>query len=150
MVTRKENGVTLTELAVYIAVMLIILGIMTTVSTFFYGNLGVLRDSAQYAAQFDSFNGYFTVDVKQNSDVILKNNNTIIFEDGTTYVYNETDEGIYRGNQKVATNVKLFNVSKRTITVNNVEKNILRINIIIGNGAKTLFNKTIDYTLKYW
>ena len=149
MVRKSERGVTLTELAVYITVMLMILAIMTTVSTFFYNNLGILKGSAQYAAQFDSFNSYLTVDVKSNSDVIVKNN-TIIFENGTTYVYNEADEGVCRENQKIATNVKSFNISKRTITVNNVEKNILRVNIIIGNSSKTLFNKTIDYTLKYW
>ena len=39
-------------------------------------------------------------------------------------MYNEADEGIYRGNQKIATNVKTFNVSKKTITINNVDKNI--------------------------
>ena len=48
------------------------------------------------------------------------------------------------------TNVKTFNVSKKTITINNVDKNILTVQIIIGNSSKTLFNRTIDYTLKYW
>ena len=149
MVRKEESGVTLTELSVYIVVMILVLGIMTTISSFFYDNIDVVKESAQYAAQFDSFNSYFTVDVKENSDVNVSDK-TIIFENGITYVYNESDEGIYRGNQKVATNVKAFNVSKRTITVNNVDKNIVSVNVIIGNSTQTLFNKTIDYTLKYW
>lgn len=146
---KNQKGVTLTELVVYITVMLAVLGVMASISSFFYSNLGIVKESAQYAAQFDSFNSYITVDAKNNKDVAVKDK-TLIFEDGTTYVYNEADEGIYRGNQKIATNVKTFNVSKKTITINNVDKNILTVQIIIGNSSKTLFNRTIDYTLKYW
>ncbi len=146
---KNQKGVTLTELVVYITVMLAVLGVMTSISSFFYNNLGIVKESAKYSAQFDSFNSYITVDIKNNKDVVVKNK-TLIFEDGTTYVYNEADEGIYRGNQKIATNVKTFNVSKKTITINNVDKNILTVQIIIGNSSKTLFNRTIDYTLKYW
>lgn len=146
---KNQKGVTLTELVVYITVMLAVLGVMASVSSFFYNNLGIVKESAKYSAQFDSFNSYITVDIKNNKDVVVKNK-TLIFEDGTTYVYNEADEGIYRGNQKIATNVKTFNVSKKTITINNVDKNILTVQIIIGNSSKTLFNRTIDYTLKYW
>lgn len=146
---KNQKGVTLTELVVYITVMLAVLGVMTSISSFFYNNLGIVKESAKYSAQFDSFNSYITVDIKNNKDVVVKNK-TLIFEDGITYVYNEADEGIYRGNQKIATNVKTFNVSKKTITINNVDKNILTVQIIIGNSSKTLFNRTIDYTLKYW
>ena len=146
---KNQKGVTLTELVVYITVMLAVLGVMTSISSFFYNNLGIVKESAKYSAQFDSFNSYITVDIKNNKDVVVKNE-TLIFEDGTTYVYNEADEGIYRGNQKIATNVKTFNVSKKTITINNVDENILTVQIIIGNSSKTLFNRTIDYTLKYW
>lgn len=146
---KNQKGVTLTELVVYITVMLAVLGVMDSISSFFYNNLGIVKESAKYSAQFDSFNSYITVDIKNNKDVVVKNK-TLIFEDGTTYVYNEADEGIYRGNQKIATNVKAFNVSKKTITINNVDKNILTVQIIIGNSSKTLFNRTIDYTLKYW
>lgn len=146
---KNQKGVTLTELVVYITVMLAVLGVMTSISSFFYNNLGIVKESAKYSAQFDSFNSYITVDIKNNKDVVVKNK-TLIFKDGTTYVYNEADEGIYRGNQKIATNVKTFNVSKKTITINNVDKNILTVQIIIGNSSKTLFNRTIDYTLKYW
>ena len=73
---------------------------------------------------------------------------TVIFDDGTTYVYE--GNSLYRGQEKVATNVTDFEVSKKTITINNVDKNILRIKLTLGNSSKTLFNKNIDYTLKYW
>ena len=146
---KSEKGITLTTLVVYIIVMLIVVGIMSTISTFFYKNLGIVRDSAKYASEFDKFNSYIVKDVKNNTDFKI-DDNIITFEDGTTYVYNAEDEGLYRGKMKIATNVKSFSASKKTIFINSVNKQILTVNIIIGNSSKNLINKQIDYTLKYW
>lgn len=148
---KSEKGITLTSLVIYIIVISIVVGVMATISTFFYSNLDVVRDSAKYASEFDKFNSYIVKDVKNNKKVNVDNSaGTIIFEDGTTYMYNENDKGIYRGKTKIATHVEGFSCSKKTITVNNVDKEILTVKIIIGNSNKTLLNKQIDYTLKYW
>ena len=74
----------------------------------------------------------------------------VVFGDDTTYKYNEEEETIYRGEFKVASHVKYFNVTSSTKTVDNVEKEILTIKIIIGDSTQNLINQTIDYTLKYW
>jgi hypothetical protein len=147
---KHEKGVTLLELSVYMIVILFVVGIMATISNFFYKNLGVVRSSARYAAQFDIFNSYFIKDVKANNDVNIDTSNTIVFTDGTTYVYKPDNKSIYRGKQKIASNVESFVVSKKLVMVNSVKKNIISVKIIIGNSTKTWFNKTIDYTLKYW
>lgn len=148
---KSEKGITLISLTVYIIVMLVVIGILETISTFFYSNLGIVKDSAKYASEFDRFNSNIIKDVKNNYKVNVDDTKkTIIFEDGTTYVYNENDESIYRGNNKVASHVKSFIISKKTITINNVDKDILTVNIVIGGSTKSLFSKQIDYTLKYW
>lgn len=148
---KSENGVTLTELVVYILVLSIVMGIMASISNFFYGNLDLIKDSAKYAGEFDKINSNLIVDVKANNHAIVNNDDkTIIFEDGTTYKYSAKDEGVYRGNNRIAINVKAFSVSKKTIVINSVEKDILTVNVIIGNSSKNLINKKIDYTLKYW
>ena len=148
---KSEKGITLMTLTVYIIVMLIIVGIVATISTFFYDNLDVVKDSAKYSSEFDKFNSSLISDVKSNKHVnVDPNNKIIIFEDGTTYKYNNSDEGIYRGQSKIASHVKYFTVSKKTIVIDNVDKEILTIKIIIGDSDKTLINKSIDYTLKYW
>ena len=147
---KSEKGITLIELIVYVLVMTIVVGIMAGVSNFFYDNLWVVKDGAKYAGEFDKLNSNLIVDVKANKHVVANNiDKTIIFEDGTTYKYNEQDEGIYRGKNKIAANVKAFSVSNKTIIINNVEKDILTIKVIIGNSSKNLINKQIDYTLKY-
>ena len=148
---KSEKGVTLMSLTTYISVMLIVIGIVATITTFFYGNFNIVRDVAKYSSEFDKFNSSIISDVKSNKHVNVDNDNkTIIFEDGTTYKYNKKDEGLYRGQIKIATHVKYFSVSKKTIVINNVYKEILTIKIIIGDSSKSLVNKQIDYTLKYW
>jgi type II secretory pathway pseudopilin PulG len=148
---KSEKGITLTTLVIYIIVLVVALGILATVSTFFYKNVVLIKDSAQYAAEFDKFNASFIKDIKNNSEAnVDQNAKTIVFEDGTTYVYSENDKGIYRNQVKIATHVDVFNTSTKTISVNNVDKQIISVNIVIGNSKKTLINKSIDYTLKYW
>lgn len=148
---KSKKGITLISLTVYVIVMLIVIGMVATISNFFYGNLNVVRDSAKYASEFDKINSSLIADVKSNKHVNADNDNkTIIFEDGTTYKYNDADDGIYRGQNKVASHVTYFTVSKKVIVVDNVDKEILTINIVIGTSEKSLINKQIDYTLRYW
>lgn len=146
---RSEKGITLLGLTVYIIAILISIGILATINSFFYGNIFVIKDIAKYSAEFDKFNSYIIADVKNNNKVAIQNG-SIIFEDGTTYVYNYSDMNMYRGNVKIAGNIRSFSASKKTITVNNVDKDILMIRIIIGNSSISLVDKRIDYTLKYW
>ena len=148
---KSEKGVTLLGLTVYILTLSIVVGILASISSFFYGNVNLVIDSSRFAAEFNKFNVNFVNDAKKNNHANVKNGNTVIFEDGTTYVYNEEDKGIYRGQVKIAKNVQVFNASKKTITINNVDKDIITIDISVGNyNNRTLFIKKIDYTLKYW
>lgn len=148
---KSERGITLISVTVYIIVMMVVIGILATVNNFFYGNFNIVRDTARYSSEFDKINTSIISDVKSNKHVKTDDENkTIIFEDGTTYKYNSADNGIYRGQNKVASHVQAFSVSSKTIVINNVDKEILTINIIIGTSQKNLINKQIDYTLKYW
>ena len=148
---KSEKGITLISLTVYIIVMLVVVGMVAIISTFFYDNLDVVRDSAKYAAEFDKLNSSLISDVKANKHVNANGGDkTIIFEDGTTYKYNDADDGIYRGQTKIASHVTYFTVSIKTIVIDNVDKEILTIKIIIGTSEKSLINKQIDYTLRYW
>ena len=151
---KSQNGVTLVQLTIYLIAMLVVIAMMATISSFFYGNINIVRESSRYAAEFDKFNTNFVKDVESNNEVSVTTTDgqqvSIVFEDGTTYIYNTSDEGLYRGNVKISTNVKAFTATKKTITINNVDKDIVTIKIIIGNNSKTLFSKQIDYTLKYW
>ena len=148
---KSEKGVTLLALTIYMIVLTAVLGMMTVLSNLFYNNVYTLQDTVENAGDFDTLNSCLIVDAKANTSVrIDESTKTIVFGDDTTYTYNEEEETIYRGEKKLATHVKYFNVTSSTKTVDNVEKKILTIKIIIGDSTQNLINQTIDYTLKYW
>ena len=156
MIKLKSNkGITLIELSIYIIVLSLVIGVLASIRNFFFKNMDIVKETSRYASAFDKFNSYFVKDVKNNNNAKIDSdastgNLIITFEDGTNYIYNDSDDGIYRGKIKIATNVSAFTASKKTIVINNVEKEIISINIAIGTSNNTMFNKSIDYTLKYW
>ena len=148
---KSEKGVTLLALTIYMIVLTAVLGMMTVLSNLFYNNVYTLQDTVENAGDFDTLNSSLIIDAKANTSVrVDESTKTIVFGDGTTYTYNEEEKTIYRGEFKVASHVKYFNVTSSTKTVDNVEKEILTIKVIIGDSTQNLINQTIDYTLKYW
>lgn len=148
---KSEKGVTLLTLTIYMIVFTAVLGMMTVLSNLFYNNVYTLQDTVENAGDFDTLNSSLIIDAKENTSVrVDESTKTIVFGDDTTYTYNEEEETIYRGEFKVASHVKYFNVTSSTKTVDNVKKEILTIKIIIGDSTQNLINQTIDYTLKYW
>ena len=100
-------------------------------------------------------------DVKSSEDIIVDDTNkTYAFSNGSIYTYkpyyDENDEvtigDLYRNSIKIATNIKKFTCTPKTIYVNNTRKQILDVEIAIGVTSKTdrIFSKRIQYTLKYW
>lgn len=146
---KSQKGVTLLSLVIYMIVVTVCIGILGTVSSFFYGNIKKVRDQGRFAGEFDTFNSYFLEDVKSHTDAVVTQK-SISFLEGETYVYNEMDKGIYRGNVKIAKEVVGFTATQRKVTINSVDKNIISIHIIIGNTNSGVFNQTIDYVLRYW
>ena len=146
---KNNKGITLLELSIYIIVLMVIVGLLATTNKFFNKNLGAVQNVARYAASFDKFNSLFVSDVKDNKEAVVVGNR-ITFEDGTTYTYNQNDKGVYRGKIKIASNVVAFSATSKKIIINNCTKQIININIIIGESLETAFEQNIDYTLKYW
>lgn len=148
---KSEKGVTLLTLTIYIIVLTAIVGIMAGVSSLFYNNIGMMKDAAENAGDFDTLNSCLISDSKSNSVVVVDETaKTIKFEDGTEYKYNETEKCIYREKFKVASNVQYFSVTNSTKTVDNFQKNILSVKIIVGDSTQNLINQKIDYVLRYW
>ena len=53
---KSEKGVTLLTLTIYIIVLTAIVGIMAGVSSLFYNNIGMMKDAAENAGDFDTLN----------------------------------------------------------------------------------------------
>lgn len=145
---KSQKGVTLLSLVIYIIVLTIVVSILALISRSFFSNMSYVKDQATYAPEFNKFNMFFIQDIKNNTTATV-NGNEIQFADGTRYTFNADQKEIYRNDKRIAKNVQVVIFTSRTETVRSTTKNIINVNMAIGN-TNALFNKSIDYVLKYW
>lgn len=143
---KSDKGVTLIALVIYIAVFTIVVSTMTLLSSYFYNNMHLIKDDASYVVEYNKFNMFFIQDVKHNSTATIENN-VIRFEDGTIYEYKSNS--IYRNDKEIAANVKSATFNLKTYKVKNTTKNLILVNLNIGEGEKE-YQKEIEYVLRYW
>jgi len=150
---KKESGITLVTLIVYLMIVSAILAALTNLSSHVYKNIGKLGSENLSAEEFNKFNVNFVKSVKANKKATVTNNNqnvTIVFDDGTTYNYINGENSIYKNKIKIAKNINYFTADVQNINNKNV------IQVQIGTGKKDTavgnndFGKTINYVLKYW
>ena len=150
---KKESGITLVTLIVYLMIVSAILAALTNLSSHVYKNIGKLGSENLSAEEFNKFNVNFIKSVKSNKKATVTNNNqnvTIEFDDGTTYNYINGENSIYKNKIKIAKNINYFTADVKNINNKNV------IQVQIGTGKKDTavgnndFGKTINYVLKYW
>lgn len=143
---KSQKGVTLTSLVIYIIVATILIGTMAVLSSNSFSNIDILKDQANYAVEYNKFNIFFILDVKNNKTANVTNTQ-IIFEDGNKYEYKEN--AIYRNEVKIANNIKSCTFTPGNYTINNTNKNLITVNLKIGKSKK-VYQKEIEYVLKYW
>lgn len=143
---KSEKGVTLTSLVIYIAVATVLISTMAVMSSHFFANIQLVKNQSDYVVEYNKFNMFFIQDVKANKAASIIGT-TIVFEDGTKYEYK--DESIYRNDKKIAKNIRTASFEPATYTVNNVTKNLIKVNLNIGVEKKS-YQKQIEYVLKYW
>ena len=150
---KKESGITLVTLIVYLMIVSAILAALTNLSSHVYKNIDKLGSENLSAEEFNKFNVNFIKSVKSNKKATVTNNNqnvTIVFDDGTTYNYINGENSIYKYKIKIAKNINYFTADVQNINNKNV------IQVQIGTGKKDTavgnndFGKTINYVLKYW
>lgn len=146
---KSNKGITLLSLIIYIISLTLVISILSIVSKFFYSNTQNIMDKGKYISEFNKFNMYFIEDVKNNKQTYSVTDNEIIFADGTVYTFNgQEDNGIYRNKVKICKNISYCSFSKNEIQVDGIQKNIIKVNIVI-EGSKT-FSAQNEYVLKYW
>ena len=98
---KSSRGVTTTSLIIYVIAMLIVIGIIATITSFFYTNVINLEDSSNNIAEITKFNMYFLQEVKSNNnDIIGVNEKAITFLSGNTFTFQ--DNGIYMNSSKIS------------------------------------------------
>ena len=144
---KSQKGVTLVALTVYILFFTIIIGILTTISNYFYGGVGKAMNTPDYVAEFNKFVMFFAVDIKNYSSATVTNS-SIEFEGGPTYKYQ--DGKIYRNDVEIATDFLQCTFTTNTYTINSITKNIINVSFQIGYDNEDSIADNIDFTLRYW
>lgn len=115
MKMKSQKAITLTSLVVYIIVMIMVIGIMSSVSFMFYNNTQNLKQSTKDIIEFNNFNNYFVKEIKianNKVDQISSDGNYIIFTNGNSFSFH--DNSIFYNELKIANNVNSikFNYDK--------------------------------------
>ncbi len=148
---RNKKGITLIALTIYVIVFSIIIGIITTITSYFYNNVINFDETTKSYAEINKFNMYFLQDIKEegvNITNFLEDENKekigITLYNSKSYetnIYKFENNAIYRNGNLICKNI---NSLKFKIDQNN--KNI--INIYIETQGAIIQNRTMIYTLK--
>lgn len=143
----NNRGITTTSLMIYVIAMLIVIGIIATITSFFYTNVLNLEDNA---SEISKFNMYFLEETKKDNNEVTKlaiNSNATIqntldyitFKTGNTFTYR--DNSIYYNSSKICENIKGL-----SITIEEVNgKQVIEVLITLGENIE--YTKTTKYVL---
>ena len=138
---KSQKGVTLTSLAIYIVVVLIVLGILAVISGTFQGNIKEIYTEGTNNAEIDKLNVYLLREVKrQGNEISTISNNEVVFTTGNKYKFSSENQCVFLNNNiKIAENIEKCVFS--TSTVNG--KTVITLTIKAVNSEE----KTIEYVL---
>ena len=132
---KGEKGITLTSLVIYIIVFVIIIAIMANISNYFYSNIGEIKDSPKYVAEFNKFSMFFIADVKRNTEIVT--------------ISEDRDNSIYRNNEEISKYVKSFSFEKKPYVINSFSKTLINVSSTFGTDNEQI-TRNIDFVLRYW
>ena len=138
----REKGITMATLAVYIIGMMIVIGVIATITIYLRENISKVEDNSQNISGFNTFNASFLeATEKHNNDIESISSNRIVFTDGETFAFVEGERKIYKDNIAICENVARCDFTK--VIVNG--KDAVKVYLVIG--SETEFEKTIEYIL---
>lgn len=143
---KNNRGITLTSLIIYLIGMVIVIGTIATLTSFFYKNINIQDINDDTTSQYTKFSSIFLNEINTENNFIIDcktsiENETkisyIIFSSGNQYTFNSGNKAIYKNKIKICENVDdcdfsySFINSKYSIKVNYKDKNI----DMTGNNA---------------
>lgn len=156
---KSQKGITMASLGVYIVVSIIVVATLATIMANYKNSIKTMDNDAEYSSEYNKFNLYFLEEVKkpENSSmeraksITTKDNdfNSIKFKTGNEFKYKIQEEILYL-NKSTGEKIKLIkNVKKCTFEFNDIDpeangKNVIRVNIQIGETTPKEYNYVLD------
>lgn len=137
---KSNSGLTITSIIVYIIAMMMVIGTIATISSFFYTNVSNLDENSNNLSEITKFHMYFLEETTNSKNSILeKTDNSISFATGNTFAFQE--HNIYFNYIKICENVS--NLQFATSEIN--DKTVIEVLITIGENNE--YTKTTKYVL---
>lgn len=137
---KNNHGVTITSLIVYVIAMLIVIGIIANLTSFFYTNILNLEDESANVSEISKFNMYFLKEIKNaNNSIAEISENRITFISGNTFTFQ--DNAVYLNNIRICDNIKNLTFAKEE--TNGKEA----ISVLITVGDNMEYTKTTKFVM---
>lgn len=137
---RKDSGLTTTSIIIYVIAMLIVIGIIASITSFFYTNVNNLNDNSNNISEMTKFHMYFLDETtKENNSINTIKETSISFTTGNTFTFQ--DNSIYFNHIRICENISNLQFSTEIIN----DKTIINVLITIGNNVE--YTKTTQYVL---
>lgn len=136
---KSQKGITLVSLLVYIIVMIIIIGGLSTISSNFYRNTQALEVDTEDIVEFSNFNEYFIKEIKKANnkiDNISEDGTYIVFTDGNSFMLN--NKSIYYNQIEISKNVNSLKFEYDKDEENNEITDIIKVSVEYSNYSKQM------------
>lgn len=109
---KNNRGVTLTSLIIYIIGMAIVIGVISTLTSFFYKNIDVSKINDDSGTQYTKFSSVFLEEINKENNYVIdcktvvendKKTSYIIFSTGNQYTFK--NNSIYKNKIKICQNI---------------------------------------------
>ena len=144
----NNKGITLMSLVLYVAVMVIVIGVMGAILSDFYNNNNTMQEDTEDILEFNKFNTYFLKEIKafgNSVDNIDEDGKYILFTSGNSFSF--SNNKIYFNTKEICNGVEDINISfgksKNEEGIEVEEKTLISINLIFKN-----FTKNINYKIE--
>lgn len=141
---KKEKGITLSSLVIYIIVMMIVIGVMSSISLMFYNNAQSLTEQTQDMIEYNNFNNYFINEIKTANnkvDQISEDGTYILFTSGNSFSLQSSH--LYFNDVEIASNIDSIHFSYYMNEQGEQVEDIITVNIKLPD-----YQKQMDYKIE--
>ena len=106
LTNKKEKGVTLISLTIYVVVMVLVIALIAVITSFFYNNVINIDKEAVELAELNKLNLYMIEETEEEGNYVAsisENGKKLTFKNNN--VYTIQDNGIYQNAIRICTNV---------------------------------------------
>ena len=139
---KKDKGITLISLIVYIIVMSIAIAVMSAIISNFYENTTAVQGSIEEIIKFNKFNTYFLKEIKSlDNNIDSMSEKYILFSSGNSFsISNNT---LYYNNVQICQGVNDISFEAIENELELEERTIIKVELEIGT-----FKKAINYKIE--